>query len=391
MTYTVTNLGKICEFKYGDSLQEARRNGGNVPVFGSNGIVGWHDKTVSGGPTIIIGRKGSIGEVHLSKVACWPIDTTYYVETTKVPSDLTWLYYMLSAMDLPKLNKSAAVPGLNRNDAYEQKLPIPPLAEQQRIADILSRADRLRRLRRFALEMSDGYLQAVFLEMFGDPVTTKPIKLGEVLRENPKNGLYLSSEFYGKGNPIIRINNFYNGMLNSSVGFKRVQASSRQVNEFSVQNGEVLVNRVNSLEYLGKCALVQGLTETTLFESNMMRVRVDESRITPLYLARYLSSQHAKQQVLQRARNAVNQASINQTDLKSIVIPLPPIGTQLEFGIIAGKYDRLRAQQREALRQAEHLFQALLQAAFRGEMTPQNSKGAPSTELLDGMGGNEDR
>ncbi len=115
-------------------------------------------------------------------------------------------------MDLPRLNKSAAVPGLNRNDAYKQKLTLPPLAEQQRIADILSRADRLRRLRRFALEMSEGYLQAVFLEMFGDPVTNPigwevvPVsKLGKVTTGNTPSRA--EPKYYGNHIEWIKTDN----------------------------------------------------------------------------------------------------------------------------------------------------------------------------------------
>ena len=244
------------------------------------------------------------------------------------------------------------------------EIPLPPLAEQQRIAGILGRADRLRRLRRYALDLNEGYLQAVFLEMFGDPVQTNPTVLKDLIRENPKNGLYLPAEKYGMGIPIIRINNFYDGVLRSPGSFKRVQATQKQINEFSVSNDEILINRVNSLEYLGKCALVRRLQETTLFESNMMRLRVNDSQILPYYLVRYLSSVAARLQILQRARKAVNQASINQTDVKSIVIPVPSMASQRRFVTVAAQYDFLRAQQSEALRQAEHLFQALLQRAF---------------------------
>ena len=93
-------LGDVCEFTYGNGLTQARRKGGEVPVYGSNGIVGWHDEAATNGPTIIVGRKGSIGEVHFSETPCWPIDTTYYIDSTKKPCDLNWLYYTLLALDL---------------------------------------------------------------------------------------------------------------------------------------------------------------------------------------------------------------------------------------------------------------------------------------------------
>jgi type I restriction enzyme, S subunit len=166
--YPIVPLGEVCDFVYGDGLKETDRKGGDIPVYGSNGIVGWHDEALTKGETLIVGRKGSIGEVHFSKVPCWAIDTTYYIEKTKVPCDFTWLYYTLKALDLTRLNKSAAIPGLNREDAYEQKIPLPPLTEQKRIASLLRRADRLRQLQRTAHDLSDAVLQSVFLEMVGD-------------------------------------------------------------------------------------------------------------------------------------------------------------------------------------------------------------------------------
>jgi hypothetical protein len=111
---------------------------GTIPAYGSNGVVGYHNQAMTGGPTIIIGRKGSIGEVHFSAVARWPIDTTYYIDRPRLDADLVWLSYWLRALNLHELNKAAAVPGLNREDAYAFEIPLQPLSEQKRIAAILN-------------------------------------------------------------------------------------------------------------------------------------------------------------------------------------------------------------------------------------------------------------
>jgi type I restriction enzyme S subunit len=164
------SLGDVCEFKYGKSLPEVARTGGPVPVFGSNGIVGQHDEALTNGPTIVIGRKGSFGEVKFSPRACWPIDTTYYVDGTSTEADLRWLAYRLASLALNKLNRAAAVPGLNREDAYRKTLLLPPPSDQRRIAELLDRADALRAKRRAALAKLDTLTQAIFLDMFGIPL-----------------------------------------------------------------------------------------------------------------------------------------------------------------------------------------------------------------------------
>ena len=110
------------------------RNGGPVPVFGSAGIVGWHDKSLTSSPTLIIGRKGSVGNVFYSPVPCFPIDTTFFVEELTCKEDLQWLNLFLSHYDLRKLNMATAVPGLSRNVTHLIEIPLPPNEEQKQIA-----------------------------------------------------------------------------------------------------------------------------------------------------------------------------------------------------------------------------------------------------------------
>lgn len=127
-------LSQLFELKYGKGLtKEVRDNCGATSVYGSNGIVGKHSQSITSGATIIIGRKGSAGEVHFSPTSCWPIDTTYFIDEfpASVPP-VYWLYF-LQSLKLGQQEKSSAIPGINREDIYGVILAIPPLAEQHRI------------------------------------------------------------------------------------------------------------------------------------------------------------------------------------------------------------------------------------------------------------------
>ncbi len=161
-------LGDVCQLKYGKSLPKAKRSGNGFGVFGSNGQVGLHDEALTDGTTIVVGRKGSFGEVTYSRERCWPIDTTYYVDDSVTDADLRWLYYRMKAMPLTQLNRAAAVPGLNRDDAYAQRLLLPPIGEQRRIAAVLDAAERLRAKRRRSLAKLDTLHRSLFVNMFGD-------------------------------------------------------------------------------------------------------------------------------------------------------------------------------------------------------------------------------
>jgi type I restriction enzyme S subunit len=118
--------------EYGKGLPAKERDdGGTVPVYGSNGIVGTHKDVLVHQPCVIIGRKGSSGAVNLSLEPCWVIDTAYFV----VPPDgldLLFTYRLLRSLHLENLGKGIK-PGLTRSEAYDLILAVPPLAEQKRI------------------------------------------------------------------------------------------------------------------------------------------------------------------------------------------------------------------------------------------------------------------
>lgn len=128
-----TRLGDLYSFEYGKSLiKGSRASAGKYPVYGSSGIVGMHDQYLIEGPAIIVGRKGAAGSVSYSTDNLWPIDTTYYVRDDKNLS-LKFSYYLFRSLNLAKLEASTAIPGLNRNHAYDETVFLPPLAEQHRI------------------------------------------------------------------------------------------------------------------------------------------------------------------------------------------------------------------------------------------------------------------
>lgn len=125
-------------FEYGESLAAGDRNNGSIPVFGSNGIAGFHDTAITKSPCIIIGRKGSFGKVNWSNVCCFPIDTTYFIDESKTRHDLRWLFFLLPNLGLDLFSRDTGVPGLNRDDAYQNKVPIPPREEQTAIVNFLN-------------------------------------------------------------------------------------------------------------------------------------------------------------------------------------------------------------------------------------------------------------
>jgi len=113
-------LGDVIELAYGRSLTADERRGGQIPVYGSAGIVGYHDSALAKGPGIIVGRKGNVGSIHWSEDDFFAIDTVFFVQTS-----LSLYYCCFNLRDQNFLNTDAAVPGLNRNQAYRNLILVP--------------------------------------------------------------------------------------------------------------------------------------------------------------------------------------------------------------------------------------------------------------------------
>jgi type I restriction enzyme S subunit len=134
------SVGDILQLEYGKPLDESdRKPNGRYPVYGANGEKDRTDKFYHDKPSIIVGRKGSAGEVNLTEKKFWPLDVTYFVTFDEKQHDLQFLYYLLTTLELTKLAKGVK-PGINRNEVYSQTTRVPPLAEQQRIVGLLDEA-----------------------------------------------------------------------------------------------------------------------------------------------------------------------------------------------------------------------------------------------------------
>jgi type I restriction enzyme S subunit len=139
--WNIRRFNELLTLEYGKGLAEQRRMQGTFPVVGSNGIVGYHNTAIVKGPGIVVGRKGTIGAVTWIDSDFWPIDTTYYVKTKKNDVCLRWLFYELVHLSLPRLSQADVVPGLKRESVHSLVVALPPLAEQQKIAEILGAVD----------------------------------------------------------------------------------------------------------------------------------------------------------------------------------------------------------------------------------------------------------
>jgi type I restriction enzyme S subunit len=368
-------LGEICTFKYGKALPESSRKGGATPVYGSNGIVGHHDSSISEGQTIIVGRKGSFGEINLSKIPCWPIDTAYYIDEASTKEDISWLFYRLADLGLNKLNKAAAVPGLNREDAYRQELLLPPLPEQRRIAAILDQADALRAKRREALAQLDKLAQAIFVEMFGDPVENDmawPRLAVSDFVAGFESGKSLAAEDEENVDSTYRVIKIsaVTSLEYRPERSKAVPSGYSPPMSHIVRKGDLLFSRANTTELIGATAYVSETPDNMLLPDKIWRfVWFDEPRAAPLYVRHLFQQLKFRQEIGRRASGTSgSMQNISQPKVLSIQVGHPPVSLQRDFSKRIESLEAIKATYRASLIEFSSLFTSLQHRAFRGEL-----------------------
>jgi type I restriction enzyme S subunit len=195
--------------------------------------------------------------------------------------------------------------------------------------------------------------------------------LDSLIVDGPKNGIYLPKTKYGSGIPIIRIDDFQDGYIRPYEKLQKVQATEVEVTVYQVSLKSLIINRVNSLTHLGKCLIIKDEYIPCLFESNMMKADM-VSQVKVEYLDYYIQSQFGRSRLIKNAKWAVNQASINQQDVKSMEITLPPYEEQHEIiRVVATNLDsitRLEADIDVQLKKAGKNKQSILASAFSGKL-----------------------
>ena len=248
--YPLVSVQDVAKVHYGKSLKaEERVLSGLIPVFGSSGKIGTHDKTLVEYPTIIIGRKGSVGKVTYAEQGGWPIDTTvFYTEIIKPKKlNLRFFFYALKNSNLERWTITTSIPGINRDDIYKTKIPLPPIDEQRRIAAILDQADAIRRKRQQAIALTDELLRSTFLEMFGDPVINpkgwEEVTVNDIVSA-VRDGPHVSPKYSQEGIPILSSRNIRPGkLIMEDVKYVSYETYLDLVKRFKPQCGDVLLTK----------------------------------------------------------------------------------------------------------------------------------------------------
>ncbi|MFW6114129.1 MAG: restriction endonuclease subunit S [bacterium] len=267
--------------------------------------------------------------------------------------------------------QGAGQPGVNGTKLKQLKIPLPPLAEQKRIAAILDQADAVRRYRRKAIDTIADLTPSIFSSMFGSGHDIERYKVGALgAHAEVVSGVTKGRRFNGQPTvmlPYLRVANVQDGRLELDE-IKAVEALPGDLDKLRLEPGDVLLTEGGDHDKLGRGALWEGQIDNCIHQNHIFRVRVDRKRLTPVFFAKYLRTPFAKAYFLRCAKKTTNLATINMRQLRALPVPLPPLGEQQRFDEEATVASSLLASSERALKETNDLFASLVQRAFRGEL-----------------------
>jgi type I restriction enzyme S subunit len=418
--WAFAKISDILTVNYGKGLKKSNRKTGIVPVYGSNGVVGRHNSALTGGPTIILGRKGTVGAVNFSTVPCWPIDTTYFIDKFHglVPE---FIFHAMGSLNLGDLDTSTAIPGLNRNDIYKQQIPLPPIPEQKRIVakveELLARFNAARERLAKVKEILKRFRQAVLAAACSGRLTedwsaektreegaanNTVVRIQNELSAGKENNVsipdlpenwkwtalreiceyqggfaFKSKEFSNENeNQVLRIGNVRPGYIDFDIAPVYIDDEYAAAKRgFQVMENDILVSMTGTKykrDY-GYAGIVPKTYKKVFLNQRVGRLRT-RTTIQPKFLLYWLQTKTFRDFFFENETGNVNQGNVGAEALRKNPAPVPPMTEQMgivrRVEILFKLADAIEKRVAAAGERAERLTQAILAKAFRGELVP---------------------
>lgn len=330
------------------------------------GLEGSSAKMLSKG-TILYTIFATLGEVGILTIDACTNQAIAGITIRNKDEVLTdYLYYYLKSKKsyVNNLGRGVAQNNINLSILRDLEVPLPTLSVQRQTVDILDKTAKVIKYRLQQLQKLDNLIKARFVELFGAyPHNPMGWKTGTI-RDVVTDVRYGSSRPAVDGGkyPYLRMNNItYGGELDLS-DVKRIDVPENELEKCTVHRGDVLFNRTNSKELVGKTC-VYDRDEMMVLAGFVIRVRVNDL-VLPEFLSAFLNTDFSKRTLLGMCKAAIGQANINAQEMQSIGIYIPPIELQKEFVQFKNQTDKSKSVVQKALDEAQLLFDSLMQKYF---------------------------
>ncbi len=360
------------KIKAGEGLEN-----GKYPFYTcSNELTKYYDEYTFEPNKLIFGTGGSASLHYASEPFATSTDC-YVIEAKELNVDVKYVYYYLknNFQILEDGFKGAGLKHISKDYLSNIMIEYPDIEEQQRIVKILDKADEIRTKKKLANEKLDEFLKSTFIDMFGDPVTNpkgfaiknlkdfyfddKAVKCG------PFGSALKKSEYVQKGIPVWNMDNIT--IKSEFIPKPNLYITEQKFNElqsYTAINNDIIISRAGTV---GKMCVLEGLNSATIISTNLIRLRLNKSKLSPIWFIKLLEYNGNKVCRLKRGCDGAF-THMNTGILDNIYFPYPEIDSQNLYVEI---YKRVKAQKeknQKVIEQMDNLFNSLMQQAFNGEM-----------------------
>ena len=315
---------------------------------------------------ILISVRAPIGALNIAAEKCCIGRGLAALDVNNKMCTQKYLWYLLKAKKNELLSKGtgSTFKAISKNILSEMEFNIPPVREQELCTKALDVVFYLIRLKKEQLDKLDLLVKSRFIEMFGTfPDNPKGWECCTI-RDIVKEVRYGSSRPAVEGGqyPYLRMNNItYEGTLDLSE-IKYIDVPEKELEKCTVRKGDVLFNRTNSKELVGKTCLYDR-DESMVLAGFIIRVRVND-KVVPEFLVAFLNMDFSKKMLFNKCKAAIGQANINAQELQNIEIYLPPLALQKEFVSLKYQVDKSKLAIQQSLDELETLKKSLMQQYF---------------------------
>ena len=288
-----------------------------------------------------------------------------------------YLYHWFSSPNVQDFARSFGrqttnISNLDISRCLKMPIPLPPLSEQKRIAEILDGAEALRSKRRAALALLDELTQSIFLDMFGDPVSNpKGWDDSRTLADVASIGSGITkgrrTSEPVRAVPYLAVVNVQDKMLDLSV-VKTIEATEKEIDRYRLKKNDLLLTEGGDADKLGRGTLWNDELSECIHQNHIFRVRLTTNDVAPLFLNWLVGGQRGKSYFLSQAKQTTGIATINMTQLKAFPMLIPSRKLQDDFAKRILRIEDIRSSKMSSLNELDQLFASLQHRAFRGEL-----------------------
>ena len=350
---------------------------GSVPYYGANGQVGWIDKALFDEPLLLVAEDGGHfdapqrGVAYAIRGPAWVNNHAHILRADKNIVLLEFLHYYLRHFDFRPYITGTTRGKLTQRDLMRVEAPVPSLPEQNRIVNLLSEADELRRLRSEADRRATDLIPAIFNEMFGDlavnPDAWPGVSFGELLAVPLRNGL---SPAKNGSHPakVLTLSAITGEYFDDCASKEALFARMPDEGCMTSENLFLICRGNGNRELVGRAKFPRRLIGKIVFPDTMIAGVPDTEKLSPIFLEEMWNLPFIRRQIKSAARTTNGTFKINQTAIEEIRLPLPPLPRQKEFVSRVTDIREIEAKQATSRRRVDDLFQSLLDRAFKGEL-----------------------